>query len=307
MKFLIHLLAVTVLALGILASAEGQSSSKPKYSAPSAPKPAEKPKEQPKEKPKYSAPEKPKEATKEKPQEAPSTSSKPDASKPKSSPNVSEKAREAKEARSERKYEESKAASAPPKPSYKTPDGKEVKIKAESKAVQEIRNKPSASITPQVREQNINVHVTNYHYSHPYNWYSSQPVVYVGGGYSSSFWWMMMEWDAERRARWLYNHQHDIDQEAYRQGMRDAAVAQRIAEMKASHIKPDDEYVDPEFSNDRTMMYDQDFIEASYNPKVVHGDPEGAATVMYVFLALLVVMFTMFILWAVFTQIRFGR
>jgi hypothetical protein len=53
--------------------------------------------------------------------------------------------------------------------------------------------------------------------------------MYIGGGYNPAFWWMMSEWDAERRARWLYHNQNTIERDAYERGMQDAKVAEYVA------------------------------------------------------------------------------
>jgi hypothetical protein len=78
----------------------------------------------------------------------------------------------------------------------------------------------------------------------------------------------MQEWSAERRARWLYNNQANIEASAYNRGLQDAAVANEIAKLKAANAKPNRDYVDPEFANDPSMMYTQDHVEAVYNPSV---------------------------------------
>lgn len=77
-----------------------------------------------------------------------------------------------------------------------------------------------------------------------------------------------MEWNAERRARWLYHNQAVIEREAYERGVRDAAVAQHVANFQAQGIQPDPNYVDNEFTTDPGAMYTQDYIEAAYNPTV---------------------------------------
>lgn len=81
-----------------------------------------------------------------------------------------------------------------------------------------------------------------------------------------------MEWDAERRARWLYHNRHVIERDAYERGVRDAAVAAQIAELESQGVKPDSNYVDPEFSSDPSMMYTQEHIEAVYNPQVANSN-----------------------------------
>jgi hypothetical protein len=97
--------------------------------------------------------------------------------------------------------------------------------------------------------------------------------VYVGGGYSPAFWWMMSEWDAERRARWLYHNQHTIERDAYERGMQDAKVAEYVAKMKTENMAVNSDYLDDEFKDDPSAMYTQEHLEAVYNPKVVdHGN-----------------------------------
>ena len=93
---------------------------------------------------------------------------------------------------------------------------------------------------------------------------------------------MMMEWDAERRAQWFYNHQNSIERDAYQRGMQDAAVAQRVAELKAQNARVNPDYVDPEFAKDPSVMYTQDHIEAVYNPAVVPVNSGGGAMAFFV-------------------------
>ncbi len=194
-------------------------------------------------------------------------------SKPKSGGTTSDKAQANKEARSERKYVDSVKATAPPKSTYTTPTGSVASVRTDSKHVDYIRNQPSNRYTPEARRQTTVTHVTNYNYSHPYDYYHSQPSFYVGGGYSSAFWFMMSEWSAERRAMWLYNNQNHIDKEAYNRGVQDAQVAAELAKLKAANAKIDEDYVDPEFKDDPSIMYDDKYIEAAYNPTVIEHPP----------------------------------
>ena len=188
------------------------------------------------------------------------------------------KADAAKAEASRRKYVESQKAKLPPKTEYKTAEGKTVNVKPDSPTVKTIRDKPSTYYRPEVREQRTVEHVHHYHYQHPSTWYYSQPTVYVGGGYSSAFYWMMMEWDAERRAQWFYNHRNTIERDAYERGMRDSAVAARVAELQSQGVRTNPDYVDPEFAKDPSMMYTQDHIEAVYNPEISNGN--SGATVL---------------------------
>lgn len=273
---------------------------KPKYTAPPPVQPKETPKPAPPpEKPKYTAPPpvQPKETPKTAPIPPPDNKPKytpapvivppvSDSSKPVTGGGISDKARAAKEAQSEKKYIETQKATAPPKPKYTSPEGKEVYVRTATKDVETIRNMPSTQLKPEVRQQTMTTHVTQYHYHHDYNWYRTQPVVYVGGGYSSAFWYMMAEWDAERRARWFYNHRYDIDQSAYERGVRDAQVAAAINRMESQRVYRDTNYVDPEFKANPVGQYDDAYVEAAYNPTVVHttSQPVDSGAALTVFL-----------------------
>jgi hypothetical protein len=164
-----------------------------------------------------------------------------------------------------------------------------------------IRSNPSSYYQPEVRTQRTETHITNYHYQHPSSWYYSQPRVYVGGGYDSAFWWMMSEWSAERRAQWFYHNQNVIERDAYERGMRDAAVASHVAELKAQNTKINSDYVDPEFVKDPSLMYTQDHIEAVYNPEVATGNG------LTIFLGIVIVCVLLVAAWFVLFRIRWGN
>lgn len=278
-------------------SSSGGSSSKPKFSAPPSSSPKTPPPASDGGKPKFSAPGLP---HGDKDSHKPKSSPTDPAGSNKPSGHVGErsaKAQAAKEARSERKFVESKQATAPPKPKYTSPEGKEVHVRTGSKDVEHIRSLPSSSIKPEVRQQNISVHVTH-HYHHPYTYYTHQPVVYVGGGYSSAFWWMMMEWDAERRARWLYHNRYNIEADAYNRGVRDAQVSAYINKMEAERMARNGGYVDAEFKKDPSLMYTDDYVRAAYNP-AVHDDPVSGTAVLNGFLWVIGIALGIGFLWLV--------
>lgn len=86
-----------------------------------------------------------------------------------------------------------------------------------------------------------------------------------------------MEWDADRRARWLYNHQSELAHtEAYKQALQNAELRGKIAELERQKTAQDPQYVDPEFKDNPTDMYDHKYVEAAYNPVVVQ-QPAGAS------------------------------
>ena len=215
-------------------------------------------------------------------QRNPSTSSQ----RPGSTSQKSSKAKALSRQASQIRYEETKKATAPPKSSYTTSNGKTVNIRKDSKAVETIRSRPSSYYTPQQRTHRTEIHFNNYGYSHPYDYYYSRPTYYVGGGYSSAFWWMMQEWSAERRARWLYNNQANIERSAYERGMQDAAVAAEIARLQSEGAAANPNYIDPEFAENPDLMFTQDYVEASYNPTRV--PPSGGSWVVWAFFSIII-------------------
>jgi hypothetical protein len=238
----------------------------------------------------------------------PPTSSIGNATSQKPSSNSSAKANANKQESSQRSYVETKKASNPPVATYTSTSGKPVNVRTDSPITSSIRNQPSSYYTPVQRTQRTDVHIHNYGYSHPSSWYYGQPSFYVGGGYSSAFWFMMSEWSAERRALWLYNNQHTIEQSAYERGMQDQAVAAEIARLKSENKTIDPDYVDSEFASNPDLMYDQEHVEAVYNPVIEHKPVLVAkkqssswfwVTVFVVFVIGLMIVIT--------TQLRIGR
>lgn len=143
---------------------------------------------------------------------------------------------------------------ATPAPTYKAPA-------PVNKTVSTIKSAPKSTYTPEARTNRYTT-VVNNHYSHPYSYYQAQPYFNVGGGYSPVFWWMMMEWSADRRAAWMYHNQHNITQEAYLQGTKDAAVQAELARLRASGTPVDTSYVDKDFVANPDLMYTDNHIRA---------------------------------------------
>lgn len=110
----------------------------------------------------------------------------------------------------------------------------------------------------------------------------------------------MSEWSAERRAQWLYHNQNVIERDAYERGLKDAAVAARIAELNAQNAQINPDYVDPEFANDPSIMYTQDHIEAVYNPEISNVELWTLLIVLGVVVLCVPAYFLMF-------QVRWGK
>jgi hypothetical protein len=196
---------------------------------------------------------------------------------------VSTKAQAQRREESRQAYITTQKATAPPK-SEAVVRGLSVKVDTSSPAVTQLRERPSTYIQPVVRRERFVQHVTVYHYAHPYDYYWGRPVGYGIGPYSNGFWWMMMEWNAERRAQWLYNNQARLSAEAYADAARDAEVQRRLAALENQQTPRNVNYVDSEFASDPTDQYDQNYVEAAYNPTVIpdqsSGGPGYNATVM---------------------------
>jgi hypothetical protein len=191
----------------------------------------------------------------------------------------SEKARAAKQEVSRKEYVAQQKASAPPKEKYVASNGKEVKVDTQSKVTEKIRSRPSTEYTPERRTVRVTEHVTHHHYHHPYSWYGSQPYVYVGNGYSSAFFWIMMsEWDSQRRADWLYHNRDRIERSAYDQGVRDAQVQARLNELERQRIPRNRDYIDRDFANNPDLMFEDGYVEATYNPTIRVTAPPAVAS-----------------------------
>ncbi len=205
------------------------------------------------------------------------TTSNPTSSRP-AAASTSAKAQTQRRQESRQAYITTQRATAPPR-SEAVVGGHTVKVDASSPVVTQLRERPSTYIQPAVRQERFVQHVTVYHYAHPYDYYWGRPVGYGIGPYSGGFWWMMMEWNAQRRADWLYHNQARLSAEAYADGVRDAEVQQRIAALEAQQVPRDVNYVDPEFASDPTDQYDQNYVEAAYNPTVMPAQSGGGSVV----------------------------
>jgi hypothetical protein len=190
---------------------------------------------------------------------------------------------------------------------YTNPSGKKIVI--EPKTVEKIQSKPLDYYTGPTREKRVVEHVHHYNYSRPYEWYYTQPTMHVGGGYSSMFWWMMMEWNAERRAQWFYHNRDRIEQTSYQQGLRDAEVARRIAELEAKGVNRDPNYVDPEFQNDPADMYDPAYIQAAHQRPVNVSQPSEPVDMsgFFTFLKWLFIVGCVFAFVIFVSNYRFGK
>lgn len=183
------------------------------------------------------------------------------------------------------KQEESKTryqAANTPKPTY-TPPGpgaKPTPIKADSPQVQTVRR-----------------HVTHERYvtydnraSVFYGGYYGQPM-YYHDSFSPFLWgWIMSDAiNSQQRATWMYHHQNDMDQARYQAMLaKDARLQAEIDALKAQNVARDPSYVPPQMQENPDLMYNKEFVDASYNPVAIEPEPSsstssGAGVVAFMF------------------------
>lgn len=165
---------------------------------------------------------------------------------------------DAKRVESQTRYE----ASVAPKATYtsKGADGKVVQqtIKPDSPQVQTVRR-----------------YVTNERYVT----YNNRASVFYGGYYGSPMHYhdpfspFLMGWimsdaiNSHQRAMWMYHHQSDMDQARYAEMLRkDAKLQAEIDQLKAQKVAVDPSYVPPQMADNPDLMFNKDFVDASYNP-----------------------------------------
>ena len=151
---------------------------------------------------------------------------------------------------------------------YTNNQGKRIEVHYNKSVHNTICGRPASYYNVHVCQTRYTNFCAGHNYYHPWGWYCNRPFFYVGGGYSSAFWWLMLEWSAERRALWFYNNQYIIAQDAYAQGIADAQVAARVAELQAQGVQPDPGYVDPELRDNPDMMYDNEYVNQMRNDNV---------------------------------------
>lgn len=150
-----------------------------------------------------------------------------------------------------------------PKNDYISSSGKQIKIDTNSKSVKNISNMDSEKYKH--RSQRIEKHY-HHHYGPRYDYYRSQPIIDIGGGFSCLFWYAMMDWSLERRALWLYHHQSTVNSDLYTKQLENAQLKAEIERLKARKVIVDANYVDNEFRDNPDLMYDDNYVKAVYNP-----------------------------------------
>jgi len=182
---------------------------------------------------------------------------------------------DAKRVESQKRYE----AATAPKSTYtsKGADGKAVQqtIKPDSPQVQTVRR----SVTHE-----------------RYVTYDNRASVFYGGYYGSPMYYhdpfspFLMGWimsdaiNSHQRAMWMYHHQPvssggTIDDARYAEMLKkDAKLQAEIDQLKSQNVPRDPSYVPPEMADNPDLMFNKDFVDASYNPVEVEANtPSGSS------------------------------
>ena len=158
-----------------------------------------------------------------------------------------------KKTESRMKYE----AATAPKPTYKTSTGQSKPLDAASPQVSSVRK----TITHE-RYVTYDNRCSGF-----YGGFYSHPVYY--NDFFSPF---LMGWilsdavNSHDRALWMYHHQADMDAARYAELLkRDAKLQAEIDQLKAQKVPVDGSYVPAQMKDNPDLMYNKDFVDASYN------------------------------------------
>ena len=178
----------------------------------------------------------------------------PNSKKPASSTFNSGLSKSAKQEDSSVRYQ----AATAPKSTYKTPTGQTQTIKPNSPQVQTVRN--YVTHERYVTYDNRASGFYGGYYGHP---------VYYNDHFSPFLWgWIMSDaMNSHQRAIWMYNHQSDMDSSRYQAMLaKDASLQAEINALKAQNAVRDPSYVPPQMQDNPDVMFNKEFVEASYNP-----------------------------------------
>lgn len=182
-------------------------------------------------------------------------------------------------------------AATKPKETYKTPTGQTKNIKADDPQVKTVRK-----------------YVTHERYvtydnraSVFYGPYYGHPMLYNDSFSPFLMGWLMSEAiNSHQRALWMY-HQRPVSQGGTIDDVRynellkkDAKLQAELDALKAQNLARDPSYVPPQYADNPDLMYNKEFINASYNPQEVHtpgpsGGGVGFGTILLWFLGILLV------------------
>ena len=173
----------------------------------------------------------------------------------------------AKKEESKAKYVAATTPAPTPKPTYKTPgpNGVEKPIQANSPQVQTVRR-----YVTHERYVTYDHRVSSFYgpyYGQPYYYHDSFSPFLMG-------WLLSDAINSQQRALWMYNHQYDMDASRYNEMLRrDARLQAEIDALKAQNVVRNPAYIPPQMEDNPDVMYNKEFVDASYNPQEVPVTP----------------------------------
>lgn len=163
-----------------------------------------------------------------------------------------------------RRKEESRAVytmGQQPRPAYTDAGGRTHPVDPRDRQVEDLRRQLDYERWAN-RAQRRQVFYHNYYTGLP-----PGPVVTVyHDPYSNFFWWWLWSQSLDNQARWAYHHRYTMDDARYRDLLaRNQALETKVNELEAQKLPRDPTYRPPGLS-DPDLMYNDDYVEAAYNP-----------------------------------------
>jgi len=178
-----------------------------------------------------------------------------------------------------------------------------------------VVEKPIKADSPQVKT------VRNYVTHERYVTYDNRASVFYGPYYGHPVYYhdyyspFLMGWllsdavNSHQRALWMYHHQHDMDQARYAELLRrDAKLQAEIEQLKAQNIARDAGYIPPQMTDNPDLMFNRDFVDASYNPQEVETNTdEGGGSGVGTFFFWLFVVFAVLVVGGILVYFLFMK
>jgi len=185
-----------------------------------------------------------------------------------------------------------------PATEYRNPKGEVVKIDPKDRKIQELRSELSEE-----KWRNRELRHRTF-----YSTYYSRPVVIYHDPYPSVFWWWLLDRSIEQQALWAYHHRASMDAARYNELLgRNAELRARVAALEAQKV-PVDPTFKPAGMTDRDMMYDDNFVNAVYNPapkprpvQVYHG-PSATTVLKWLGIVALSLLILCLLVWLIFVK-----
>jgi hypothetical protein len=148
-----------------------------------------------------------------------------------------------------------------PKPTYRTPGGIEKPIEPKAPQVDHARQ----SINPDLwRTRGMRTRVV-------YGPYYGRPPVVYDDPYNSFFWYWLLSQSLDSQASWTYHHRYVMDRARYNDLLnRNASLAARVNQLEENKVVRDTSFTPPGIDPD--LMYNDNYLDAAFNPTAVETD-----------------------------------